>query len=360
MLQDLRNSTSAVDARPVQTVSENASSGPDFEPLPPSILTLEVKSVANRPEGRENDVLGRKLSQAAAHVKEARAFLPYVAQRDEKRAEKLESCGSWLLFNQYLDSGDIKLASGIFCQQPLLCGFCAAGRAARQVDAITQKISHLRDTEPHLRPYMVTLTMRSQSKLPGMIQDFWAAWSKMVQRRRNAKRGLNSSVMGLFDAGVIAGEAKRGRGGQWHYHAHGIILADIGLYKPIWERLKREWSQVLGQTSASIQFQPVKEGGTENSIREAVKYASKWEPGRYADRWTAYQALARVRRIRCFGLLHGLKIPEEVADDLSDLEGQEYLERAFMYGQGSYHEVPHARREPAFDEFNEKGYEIDC
>ena len=326
---------------------------------PSSILTLEVKSVADCPGHGVSGVLGDRLSSATAHVREARSFLPYVAQRDQDRAEKLEACGSWLLFNEYIESGAVRLASGIFCQQPLLCGFCASGRAARQVQALSDKIDHVCSQHVHLTPYMVTLTMRSQPELKPMIRDFWAAWSKMLQRGRNAKAGRCDSVLGLMAGGFLAGEAKRGKGGDWHYHAHGIFLADVDRYQPVWERLKREWAGVLGQSGASVQFQPVAREGTPHAIRECCKYASKWEPGAYADRWTAFQSLTRVRRVRTFGVLYGVHLPEEVTDDLSDMEAEEYIERAFRYGQTGYYEVKHAQRERAFDEFNEKGFSDD-
>lgn len=339
-------------------IGEQRLSGPNLDPktgLTSSILTHEVKSVPKCPQTRENSDLEHRLSRAAAHVKESREFLPYVWERDHKRAEKLEACGSWLLFHHYLKLQEFRLASGIFCQQPLLCGFCAAGRAARQSQTLSDKIGHIQEEHRFLVPYMVTLTMKGQRELPPMIEKFWGAYSGLIQRRRNARKGKNDSVMGVMAGGFMAGEAKRGQGGEWHYHGHGIWLADVTRYQPVWKRLVREWAAQLGQSHASVQFEPVAKGGTADAIREACKYASKFEPGAYADRWEAAQALERVRRIRTFGNLFGLKLPEEVADDLSDVEAQEYIERAFSYGASGYYEVPVAQREPAFDEWNEEG-----
>ena len=329
------------------------------EGFPHSILTHVLKSLPNGDLPGESRQLRKKLGAAEAHVAEARQFLPFVAGRDPKRAEKLSTCGSWLLFHNYLVSLDCRLASGIFCRQPLLCGFCAAGRAGRQVQALAEKFSTLVAAHPHLRPYMVTLTMRGRPELRGMMDDFWSAWGRMVRRRRNSLAGKSKTVMGLMNGGFLAGEAKRGQGGRWHYHAHGVFLSDaIDRYVPVWESLKREWSKEVGQESASIQFEPVKDSGTVDAIREACKYASKWEPGNYADRWEAFQAHTldasglsrRLTRVRCFGVLRGVELPEDVVDDLSDKHAEEFVEMAFRYGQSGYYEVPLPK---PFEEFLE-------
>ena len=319
-----------------------------------SILIHEVKSLPNDVSSCGDNHLQRKLISAQRHVDEARAFVPWVKKRDPGRAEKLSECGAWLLFRQYIERKETRLASGIFCQQPLLCGFCAAGRASRQSQAVQQRIDHVMAEHRLLRPYMVTLTMRSRKQLKPMVDRFWKAWGRMVRARRNSIVGKNSSVMGLMNGGVVSGEAKRGKGGGWHYHAHGIFLSDcVERYVPVWERLKREWARQVGQDHASVQFQPLKQT-VGSTVREVIKYAAKWEPGNFADRWEAFRALHRVRRIRTFGNLYGLKLPEDVTDDLSDLEAEEYIERAFRYGEFGYREVAHAEREKAFDIWNEE------
>jgi len=304
-----------------------------------SISIHVLKSVPNRLAHGENDDLRRRLFQAGGHLKESRDFARWLAEHDQKRAGKLRDCAGFLMFRQFVKLGVVKLAGGVFCRQPLLCGFCAAGRASRQVATLGDKFDQVRTAHPFLKPYMVTLTIRSQPSLAPMLKTFWGCWSKMVQRRANAIKGKNGSVMGLMAGGFIAGEAKRGEGGGWHYHAHGVFLADVDRYQPVWERLVREWADVAGQSWASVQFQPVRGDLRSDTLRECLKYASKWEPGQFADRLEAANALAGVRRVRTFGNLYGVKLPEDVTDDLTGLDAEEYIERVFRYGSAGYAEI---------------------
>lgn len=319
---------------PVQSKPDRETERPETAENRSSILIHEVKSVHPANTG-----LKRRLAKAEKHVLESQEFARYLAQFDPDRAKKLSQCGGWLLLRQFLDDGETKIAKGQFCQQPLICGFCAAGRAARQSFTVAERINDLIEARPRLKPYMVTLTMRSRPELAPMVRDFWSAWSGLIERRRNAlKRGRTSSCLEDINGGVIAGEAKRGRGGAWHYHAHGVLLSDsIDRYKPVWERIKNEWAAQIGQESASVQFAPIR-NGVDSSVREVVKYAAKWEPGKHADRWTSAQALHRVRRVRMFGELYGFKLPEEVTDDLTGDEQREFIERLFTLTRRGYRE----------------------
>ena len=337
--------------------------GPEGPPLQ-SILIHEVKSGPNRLAHEEMGVFGVRLARLAAHVDHNRKFAGWLKSVDESRAEKLDRCGTWLLFREYfkMDGRPKRLAGGIFCQMPLLCGFCAAGRATRHVLALAERIEAVWRLQPALVPYMVTLTARSQQDLRAMQSHVWGAWSTLMQRRRDMLKGKSDSIAGSWVGGFVAGEAKRGKGGYgWHYHLHGIVLGPAGRYVPMWERLKREWSGLLGQSSASVQFQPVKTGRNHSlmsAILECAKYAVKWDSQSPQDRWDAFQALTRVRSLRTFGALYGVPLTQDVTDDLDEFAGQEFRELVYKFFAGSYQprETLEAQRETAFDEWDDGGY----
>ena len=297
-----------------------------------SFLRHEVISLPPRKRG-----VFERLRSIETHVRDSHRFAEFLRETHPERAAKLLSCGGWVLLREFVDDGDVKVAKAAFCQQPLWCGFCAAGRASRQSLAIVERLNHYAAENPDQRPYMVTLTMRSRDDLDAMVREFWDAWSSMVKRRSNALAGRRtSSVLERIAGGLIAGEAKRGKGGRWHYHAHGIWFSDsIASYLPVARSLAHEWGRQVVQESAIVQFRPMR-GHYGDAIREVVKYAAKWEPGVFADRLTAAEALHRVRRVRTFGDLHGLKLPESLADDFSDDEGRQVVEQLFTLGRDGY------------------------
>lgn len=328
-----------------------------------SILIHEVKSGQIRLKHGKVDVLGRRLERLAHHVEGNKKFAHWLAAIAPEKAQKLESCGTWLMFRRYYEmAGEpSKLAAGIFCQQPLVCGFCAAGRSARHVGALVEKIRHRLPMLPGHKPYMITLTAKSQTQLKPMIAHLWKGWTTLMQRRRDALKGRSDSITGTWDGGFVTGEGKRGEGGYgWHYHLHGIVLAPGGLYQPVWERLKREWASVIGQQKASVQYQPLSPnaGGDykdySGSVIECCKYAVKWSDDDHDDRWTAAQALHRVRSLRTFGSFYGMKLPSEVTDDLDPYEGELFHETVYRFIAGEYRGTSFAsQRETAFDDWND-------
>ena len=317
-----------------------------------SILRNEDKSGRFSPETREKRHLRDTLRRFAEVVRRSRTFVDYLSKVAPERAEKLEACGSWLQFREYAEIGESRCTAGVFCQQKNLCPFCAGRIAGKRARVVAEKVAHVLEASPHLRPFVVTLTMRSMDDAKSMVGLFWDSWGRLVQRRRDARKGRGSSVMGLMDGGFMSGEAKRGKGGKYHYHGHGLFLSDLRDHEVAWRRLNREWAKLVGQEWASIQFRPVY-GETFGAVKECTKYAIKFEDSDFDDRWEWFKALHQRMTFRSFGSLYGLKLPESCEDDVSGLEMLEYLERAFCFNGYDYTELPPADREPAFDDWNE-------
>ena len=305
-----------------------------------SILIIEAKAPTDSRESPLKGTFSGLLSRKAELVRRARAFGDYLSEIDPDRAEKLKECGGWLLFRDYVDQDVRRLSGGLFCQQRLLCPFCASRISARRATDVSRGVGVVLDQHPHLAPYMVTLTMKSMADRREMVVKFWDAWARLLRRRRRATHGRGQSVMGLMAGGFMNGEAKLGRGGMPHYHGHGIFFADKRMrYKPVWQRLVREWAGLLGQDHASVQFEPVK-GLISGGVKEATKYAVKFDDTDFDDRVQWFHALHRKGpTFRKFGVMRKLKLSDDVTDDLSDLEFERFVEKLYSYSGGSYREV---------------------
>ena len=188
-----------------------------------SILRIEVKESTDSSKTPQNGVFSAKLGRMGEHVRRSRQFVDHLSEVAPDRAEKLNQCGGWLYFRDYTRLEKVRLAGGLFCQQRLLCPFCASRIAARRSSEVYAKLSHLLTEHRQLSPYSVTLTMRSMDDAAAMVAKFWKAWGGLMGRRKRATHGRGTSVMGLMDGGFLSGEAKRGHGGGYHYHGHGIF-----------------------------------------------------------------------------------------------------------------------------------------
>ena len=357
----------------IRTGVRKAGSGVGPEGPAPSILIHEVISVADRLEHGEMGRFSQKLARLAGHVERSQKFARWLEKIEPRRAEKLSGCGTWLMFREYyeMEGKPRKLAGGIFCQQPLWCTFCAAGRSARQSAALSQKVAEILRQHPHLVPYAFTLTMKNQRELKPMLDQMWGGWGKLVQRRRNALAGRTYSPTAKWVAGFASGEVKRGENSrEWHSHIHGLALIERGRWNgdKDFRALVQDWAGCIGQGWANCFFRPVKNyrlGGLQTAnaaaigkaVCETIKYAIKPDAKMpFKDMREAALALHRVKRLRCFGKLQGCPLPEAVTDDLTEYEGQAFREICFQYFNGSYQPrqtIDEAQREPVFDDWNQ-------
>lgn len=78
-----------------------------------------------------------------------------------KTALRLAECGNYLVFNHYYTVDDVRLSKASFCMKHLLCPLCAIRRGAKQVQAYLEKFELLRNENPNLKPYMLTLTVKN-------------------------------------------------------------------------------------------------------------------------------------------------------------------------------------------------------
>ena len=263
---------------------------------------------------------------------------------------------SHLTFRQFYTHPEqpTKLSGAILCQQAHLCDMCAARRAARNLASAVPKVQKLLADNPHLRPYLLTITSANRSDLKAMKREQLAAWSTWLQIRRDSVkmtgRKRKACSLSAFEGGVMSWEVKRGKGSDlWHLHAHGVVLGPPGLNK---HAFYPEWSAILGY-DANLDLQPFKSsmsldmGASVESIRdrladdllEVFKYALKTADLTYQDRWDASQVLHGVNLVRSFGICRGVKDLGEYLDDVTEFDGLPFLETVFRYMCGHYVET---------------------
>jgi hypothetical protein len=301
-------------------------------------------------------------------------------------------------FNEYIDLPDrpVRMKHIMACQQPKLCGFCAMRIAWRALDQAVPKILGLiEDSGWKLFPYLLTLTQPTGTSWRVQAERLWAYWSKALQIRRDGLKRVRHrwSPLCEFAGGIIAGEAKVSKSdpSKVHYHAHGVVLGPPGLAITTWlsdddveeldsrgwvhedgsrsifgsqQRwqddkkgrgvgpLAEEWRGILGNPDANLELRPflkclrlsagivapvdVLRETYGQELQEVFRYTYKWDGMSDERRWQYYKELSspRIQERRAFGNLVGAEPSESFVDDLSEFEGQRYVQSRYSFSAG--------------------------
>ena len=268
----------------------------------------------------------RKMAGVAVSAVERREYA--------KIADKLTTCGNYLLFRDYYTVGKVRLHAATFCKKHLLCPFCAIRRGAKMVKAYMQKLAVIRAANPDLKAYLVTLTVKDGSDLRERFQHL----SRSVQRLHKTRAGQRQkSEACKADAAVWSYEFKRGKNsGEWHPHMHAVWLCKEA---PDAAQLSVEWKRITGD-SFIVDVTPFHDQeDVISGFLEVFKYAVKFSDLPLEDNWHGFEKLAGKRLIASFGLFRGVEISDDLADEqLDDLPYVEMLYK-FIFGAGYSHIV---------------------
>lgn len=229
-----------------------------------------------------------------------------------KLAAKLSNCADFLIFKRYLSVDEVRLHAANFCKKHLLCPFCAMRRGTKYLQAYKQRLEVVFQENPKLRAFMVTLTVKDGESLSERFAHLRAALKKYTEQRRNAFKGQRAVEYAKAFGGVHSIEIKRGKNsGLWHPHVHMIWLCEE---IPNASQLSREWLEITGD-SYIVDVREFYGESVVDGFLEVFKYALKFSDMPLADNWEAYQLLKEKRLVDSFGLLRGVKVPEELTDD---------------------------------------------
>ncbi len=220
-------------------------------------------------------------------------------------ALRLRQCALCLLFNQYVDTGELRLVQGNFCNLHLLCPICAAARAKHLIVRFEPAVFG----NPRWHSYMMTLTWPSGFDLVKCLQLGLDALCKLWMRKKRKGQGPFRNVLGI----IACVEITRGQNG-WHPHLHCVVTLEKPRRVDARE-LRAEWFKLTG--GMQIDLAPIYD------LREVMKYALK--PGELlpknktpsktsrnglcvSDRLEAWIQLRRKPLLRAYGIYRGLAV----------------------------------------------------
>lgn len=247
-----------------------------------------------------------------------------------KEAKKLADCANYLLFRHYYTVDKVRLHAASFCKKHLLCPMCAIRRGAKMLKAYLQRYEAVIAEHPHLRPYLVTVTVKNGPDLVERLNHLRGAMRRMSQARRDHLKAPSKNRRVEFAAsmGGFHSIEVTNKGQGWHPHAHMIWLCGS---EPDQKALSAEW---LGWTGDSfiVDVRPLHD--PVEGFLEVCKYALKFSDLDEADNWHAYEVMSGQRLIDSHGLMRGVEIPEDLLDEpLDDLPYVDLLYR-YLVGLG--------------------------
>ena len=249
----------------------------------------------------------------------------YGKEAKEKLAQRLKSCGEYLLFRDYYTVGKVRLHAARFCCKHLLCPLCAIRRAAKMLKAYMDKVRVILAEHPHLKAYLVTLTVKNG---PDLLERY-THLQRSVHKLHKTRTGKGQySEACKAEAAVWSFEIKRGQNsGEHHPHMHAVWLCGE---EPDKYKLSEQWKAITGD-SFIVDVTPFyDQDDIVSGFLEVFKYALKFSELSMADNWHAYELLSGKRLIASFGAFRGVEILEELTDEqLDDLPYIEHLYRYF-------------------------------
>ncbi len=263
---------------------------------------------------------------------------------DGELAAKLSACGRYLAFNQYLASGQIKLACGNFCNLHMLCPCCAAARSRRLLARWLPLVFNP-GNQNKVKHYLCTLSWPPPAKSLAMAAEpgddlrvnlavGQIAWRKLWKRRTNRLSGPLADVLGA----ILATEVTRGPSGNWHPHFH--VLVTMPENKRISASdLRQEWSKLTG--GRQLRLDPLR---LPSDVVEVFKYVvkpadlgkgGKLDSAGVMTRFEIWQALKGARLVRGFGCYYGVQ-DEDLTQPEDVQETAAYIELVFKWMDKTY------------------------
>ena len=133
--------------------------------------------------------------------------------------------------------------------------------------------------------------------------------------------------------------------GEWHPHVHMLVLLNDWIDQ---EQLSETWHEItLDSFVVDVRrVKKSKEFGYAKAAAEVCKYALKFGDLTVEKTWEAFKILKGKRLSGAFGSLYGVKIPENLADEMPDDQDLPYLEMLykFVFGKHSYYDLVMTRQ----------------
>lgn len=263
-----------------------------------------------------------------------------------KAAQKLLTCGNFLLFKNFYTINEVKLSKFIACSQHLLCPFCAGIRASKAIQKYTERVDEVLKKNRKLKPVLITFTVKNGSDLGKTSAHLMKSFRTLMERRRDyLKKGRGFNEFCKINGAMYSYENTfNNETKEWNVHLHMFALLDDWI---IQSELSEYWHSITGD-SYIVDIRRIKKEkglGYSKAAAEVCKYALKFGDLSVENTWEAFKALKGKRLSGAFGSLYGVKIPENLADELPDQKDLPYLEMLykFVFGKHSYYDLASTR-----------------
>lgn len=274
--------------------------------------------------------LSKRVERYAKAKSQALDVAEYIGTQPgyQRLTDRVLSCGDYLVFRHYFTVDQVKLHGASLCMKHLLCPLCAIRRGAKSLKAYLDRFDLIRVDQPHLRPFLVTLTVKDGDDLAERFNHLKKSQHELWHRKRRGRGSVLDGVAG----GVWSYEVKRGQGsGLWHPHLHMIALAEN---QPDQSALASEWHNITGD-SFIVDVRPIDENDPASGFVEVFKYAVKFSEQPPADTFHAFQTLTGKRLLASAGCFRGVPEPEGLLDDSEALEGLPFFTLFYRFlGKG--------------------------
>lgn len=251
-----------------------------------------------------------------------------------QRAQRLLSCGDYLVFRHYFTQDVVRLHSARLCMQHLLCPLCAIRRGAKALKSYLDRWEIIQAHNGALRPFLVTLTVKDGPDLAERFDHLHKAQRELWKRKQ---RGRGSALDGVAGA-VWSYEVKRGSGsGVWHPHLHMIALAET---QPDQQEIADEWRNITGD-SFVVDVRPISQEDPVSGFVEVFKYAVKFSEQDPADTLEAFMTLKGKRLLESAGLFRGVEVPHGSMDDTEDVSHLPYYDLLYRFSKAGGYTLEH-------------------
>ena len=249
----------------------------------------------------------------------------------KKQVGLLRACGTWLHFAYYFGwhedgfKDEYRLIRANFCDQHMLCNFCAVRRSIQKLNAYLRRYRYIMQMKPYLMPFLITFTVKNGPDLAERFEHIQSSFKRLQENRRrylSAPRKHPFTQLAKVKAGVGTYEdTYNSQSEEHHVHIHLIGLCDdIPAHKP----LSDEWRAITGD-SFIVDIRPFQDiNNPEMAFMEVFKYVLKFSTMPLDINYHASQVLAGKRLLISFGDFWGTKVPEQLTDDALDMEHIDY------------------------------------
>ena len=197
---------------------------------------------------------------------------PELGEYYKKRADRIYDCGSYLVFQRFIDNS-LKLKQAFFCRQRL-CVMCNWRRSLK----IFSQVSKIMDSMQSTNDYdflFLTLTIRNVDapELNSAISDMIKGYLRLIRKTRVSK-----CVMGTFRALEVTYNEKEQ---TFHPHLHIVLAVNKSYLNGRNYINQKEWSE-LWKNSMNLDYVPIvhiekTKGDNKKAVAEVAKYATKEE-----------------------------------------------------------------------------------